>query len=114
MQINTLEKEGIVVLSLSGKLMGGPEAVAINDKMHELIESGRKKIVIDMKDLEWMNSSGLGIFIGAVTTLKNNNGDLAMINIPERIHQLLRMTRLINVFTILNSLDEAVAALKNK
>ncbi len=111
MQIDVQETEGIVVLTLTGKLMGGPEAGEVNDKIHELIGAGKRKIVIDMQGLEWMNSSGLGIFIGAVNTLKNNGGELVMIHVPQRIMQLLRMTRLLQVFSIKDSLEEAKKAL---
>ncbi len=112
MQISSEEINGIVVLKLAGKIMGGPEAGQVNDKIHELIEAGKQKMIIDMSGLELMNSSGLGIFISAVNTLKNSNGQLVMIHVPERILQLFKMTRLINVFNIADDLDQAFDALK--
>ena len=108
MQINTQETNGIVVLKVVGKIMGGPEAGQLNDKIHELIEAGKQKLIIDMSKLELMNSSGLGIFIGAVNTLKNNNGQLVMIHVPPRIQQLFKMTRLSSVFNIADDLDQAL------
>lgn len=111
MQINMSEKDDVVVLALQGKILGGPEAGAINDKIHENIEKGKKKIVIDMQGLELMNSSGLGILIAAVTTLKNNNGNLALAHVPERIEHLLKITRLLEVFKMFDSVEDAVAYL---
>ncbi len=112
MQINAQEIDGIVVLQVAGKIMGGPEAGQVNDKIHELIETGKKKLIIDMQKLELMNSSGLGIFIGAVNTLKSNEGQLVMANVPERILQLFKMTRLTSIFTIADSLEQAINILK--
>ncbi len=112
MQINAEEINGIVVLKLAGKIMGGPEAGQVNDKIHELIEAGKQKLIIDMGGLELMNSSGLGIFISAVNTLKNSNGQMVMIHVPDRINQLFKMTRLISVFNIAEDLNQALDALK--
>ncbi len=108
MEISISEHNGARVLMLKGKILGGPEAGAINDKIHELIAKGEKKIVIDMHELDLMNSSGLGILIAAVTTLKNNGGQMALLRVPERIRHLLKITRLNNVFQQFDSLEEAV------
>ncbi len=96
------------ILSLSGKIMGGPEAGQINDAINELIDKGKKKFIIDLAKTEWMNSSGLGILIGAITTLKNNNGKLVLIHVSDRIMNLLRITKLASVFEIADSLDDAI------
>ena len=93
MSINVNEQNGIVVISLAGKIMGGPEAGQINDQINTLIDQDKKKIVIDLQEVEWMNSSGLGILIGAITTLKNNEGKLVLINVSDRIENLLKITK---------------------
>ncbi len=108
MEITVSENNGVQILMLKGKILGGPEAGAINDKIHDLIAQGKTKIIIDMQELDLMNSSGLGILIAAVTTLKNNGGRLALLRVPERIQHLLKITRLNNVFSQFESLDEAV------
>jgi len=108
MSIQVSEKKGIVILQLSGKIMGGPEAGEINNQINNLIDQGKIKIVIDMKDVEWVNSSGLGILIGAITTLKNNNGLLSLINISDRVDNLLRITKLQALFNIYPDLNSAI------
>jgi anti-sigma B factor antagonist len=107
MNYTIVEQEGIIILSLSGKIMGGPEASEINGKINQLIDDGKLKIVIDLKEVEWMNSSGLGILIDAVTVLKNNNGTLRLVNVSERIKNLLKITKLNTVFDIRDSMNEA-------
>jgi len=91
--------------------MGGPEATQINDQIHALIDQDKKKLIIDLKDVEWMNSSGLGILIGAITTLKNNGGQLALIHVSERIQNLLRITKLQDVFPVYPDEESAFSAL---
>ncbi len=108
MEITITENNGVQVLGLKGKILGGPEAGAIKDTMHELISNNKKKILIDMRELDLMNSSGLGILIAAVTTLKNNGGKLALVHVPERIRHLLKITRLNSVFAQFDTLNEAL------
>jgi anti-sigma B factor antagonist len=111
MSIKVSETNGKVVIALSGKIMGGPEAGQINDKINALIDEEKKKIIIDLQEVEWMNSSGLGILIGAIQTLKNNGGQLVLINVSDRIENLLKITKLISVFTIKPDLESAVNVL---
>ena len=111
MDLSTSEKKGITILHLSGKIMGGPEATQINDKINQLIDGDHKKIIIDLVNVDWMNSSGLGILIGAVTVLKNNNGILCLINVSDRIKNLLKITKLNTVFEIYDNFDEAATAI---
>ncbi len=112
--MNLKEKDinGIVMLELSGKVMGGPDANLLSEKLHELVDKKKTKIVADLGKVSWMNSSGLGILIGGLTTMRNNNGDLKLINVTERIKSLLIITKLITIFETFESLDEAVDSFK--
>lgn len=110
MTLKEKEQGGIVILELAGKIMGGPDATLLNEKLHELIDSGKSKVIADLSKVSWMNSSGLGILIGGLTTMRNNQGDLKLANVTERIQSLLIITKLITVFETFNSLDEAVAS----
>ena len=110
MTLKEKEQGGIVILELAGKIMGGPDATLLNEKLHELIDTGKTKVVADLSKVSWMNSSGLGILIGGLTTMRNNQGDLKLANVTERIQSLLIITKLITVFETFNSLDEAVAS----
>ena len=111
MNYTIVEQDDVVVLSLSGKIMGGPEASEINGKINQLIDDGKLRILIDLKEVEWMNSSGLGILIDAVTVLKNNNGALRLVNVSDRIKNLLKITKLDTVFDIRDSMDDAKESL---
>ena len=113
MNYSVSEQDDIVVMSLNGKIMGGPEATEINEKFNQLIDDNKLKMVIDLDNVEWMNSSGLGILIGAVSLFRKNNGQLRIINVSERIQNLLKITKLAGIFESSNSLEEAISPFKN-
>ena len=113
MNYSVSEKDDIVIISLAGKIMGGPEATEINEKFNQLIDGKKLRVVIDLKEVEWMNSSGLGILIGAVSLFKNNNGQLRIINVSERIQNLLKITKLAGIFETSNSLEDAISSFNN-
>ena len=101
--------KGVVVLELSGKIMGGEETTMFHGKLHEYIQAGKRQFVIDLKNVEWMNSVGLGMLISALTTVKNAKGRLVLANITN-IESILTMTRLITVF---EHFDSQASALKS-
>ncbi len=110
MKMKQTEQNNIVILKLSGKIMGGPDAALLNEKLYELIEAGKTNIIADLRKVDWMNSSGLGILIGGLTTMRNNSGNLKLVNITERIKRLMMITKLLTVFETFDSIDEAVAS----
>lgn len=111
MSHSSTEQNAVTIITLSGKIMGGPEAGEINDEIHELIDRGKHKIIIDLQQVEWMNSSGLGILISAITTLKNNNGSMALVHVSDRIMNLLKITKLKDVFAIYDDVESALTVL---
>lgn len=100
---------GVIVLNLSGKIMGGEETTMFHGKLHEYIRAGKKSFVIDLDQVEWMNSVGLGMLISALTTAKDAEGRLVLANITN-IESILAMTRLITVFEHFDSRDKALAS----
>ena len=112
MKMTESESAGVVILELSGKIMGGPDATLLNDKLHELIEAGKIKIIANLKGVNWMNSSGLGILIGGLTTMRNSGGDLKLANITDRIQSLLMITKLLTVFESFDTIDQAIESFR--
>ncbi len=112
MTLKQKEVNDVVVLELSGKVMGGPDANVLSEKLHQLVDQNKTKVVADLGKVSWMNSSGLGILIGGLTTMRNNNGDLKLANVTERIKSLLIITKLITIFETFDSVDAAVASFK--
>ncbi|MFH1700427.1 MAG: STAS domain-containing protein [Candidatus Zixiibacteriota bacterium] len=108
MKLNHFEKNGIVVIEPKGKIMGGPESTALHDLLHDLIEQKKTNVVIDLGKVDWMNSTGLGLMISGLTTLRKSDGELRLANVTEKIQSLLTITKLITVFKSFDSVDEAV------
>ena len=103
-------KDGVAILALKGKLMGGPESTGLHDRVHGLIDDGINQVVVDMAKAKWMNSSGLGALMASLTTLRNAGGDLKLANVSKKIESLLLITKLMYVFETYNSVDRAVAS----
>jgi len=112
MKLTSREIKDVVVLEPKGKIMGGPDATMLHDQLHDFIDQNKKKVVIDLGKVDWMNSTGLGILISGLTTLRNNGGELKLANVTDKIQSLLTITKLITVFECFNSVDEAVASFK--
>jgi len=110
MTLNEERIGDVVILTLSGKLMGGPDAGALITKLHELVEAKNTKVVANIAELNWMNSSGLGILIGGLNTMRNNRGDLKLAEVPARIQSLLTITKLHTIIEVYDSVDAAVAS----
>jgi len=108
MKLTSREENDIVVLEPKGKIMGGPDATILHDQLHEFIDRDRKKVVIDLAKVEWMNSTGLGILISGLTTLRNNGGELKLARVTEKIESLLTITKLITVFDSYDSVEDAL------
>jgi len=112
MNLKEKEIDGVVVLELSGKVMGGPDANLLSEKLHELVDQKKTKVVADLSKVSWMNSSGLGILIGGLTTMRNNKGDLKLVNVTDRIKSLLIITKLITIFETFESIEDAITSFK--
>ncbi len=110
MQIKHVTNGDVAVLHLQGKIMGGPDATSLHEKLHQLIETGTRSVVIDLRDVDWMNSSGLGILIGGLSAIRKSGGDLRLASVTEKIEEVLRITKLDRVFDVYGSTDEAVTS----
>lgn len=102
------ERYNCIVIEFSGNLMGGPDASKFNDDLHDLIDEGKKEVIADLSSVKFMNSSGLGILIGGLTTMRNAGGDLRIAGADKRIESLLMVTKLVTVFNSYRTVDAAV------
>ena len=107
MKIKTSEKYEAVVIELKGNVMGGDDTKNFNELLHKLIEEDKKQIIVDLSSVKFMNSSGLGMLIGGLTTIKKANGQLKLACVTEKIESLLIITKLITIFESFDSVDEA-------
>ena len=110
MQIDLTDRDGVAVAALSGDAMGGPDGTVLLDKLHALRAAGTTRVVVDLGGVAHMNSSGLGMLIGALTSSRNAGGDLRLAAVPGRVQTLLSVTRLGDVFETFDTAEAAVAS----
>jgi anti-sigma B factor antagonist len=108
MKIKVTERYEAVILELKGNVMGGEDTKDFNDLLHKLIDDGKKNIIIDLADVKFMNSSGLGMLIGGLTTMKKANGHLKLARVTDKIESLLIITKLITIFEFYENVDLAI------
>jgi anti-sigma B factor antagonist len=112
MAIKERMQDDIAILELKGKLMGGSETLAVHEKVKELIDKDVKKVVIDLGKVSWMNSTGLGALMGAMTSLRNADGELKLSRVTEKVKSLFMVTKLITIFDTFETEEEAIDAFK--
>ena len=100
----------VYILRLSGQLMGGPDADAVRDTVLAILNEGFKKILVDLKDVSWVNSTGLGILMSNHVTATNNGAALRLMRVSRRIDSIFMVTRLNTVFQVYNTEEEALAS----
>ena len=100
----------VMVLHLSGKIMGGPDHEKFQTEIKDLISQGHVDILLNMSKVNWVNSTGLGILVSAYHTLKKNGGQLKICEVSDRIDNILNVTQLKLVFETFETCDEALAS----
>lgn len=108
MKLSVRKTDSVAILDVSGKLMGGPDADVFKEAIRNLLDEGYKNVVINMSQVPFINSTGLGILISAYTTLRKEDGILKLTNVTERIDSLLMITKLGTIFETYSSEDKAV------
>jgi anti-sigma B factor antagonist len=111
MQISERQVGDVTVLDLSGKLTLTDSAGRLKDKVNSLIFQGNKKVILNLGELSYMDSSGLGEIVACHTTVSRGGGKIGLANIGGRIKDLLVMTKLLTVFDCYDTEQEAVGAM---
>jgi anti-sigma B factor antagonist len=112
MKCNTKQVDDVLVIEIEGEIMGGADSESFRNIIYEAIEEDKVFIVADLKNATWMNSSGLGMLISGLTTLRSSGGDLRLTNLSEKVRRPLEITKLESVFLTYNSVEEAVMSYK--
>ncbi len=110
MNFSTTEHSGVTVIAIEGNLMGGPDATTLHDKLVELIDAKATRVVLDLRGVSIINSSGLGMLIKGASTLKEAGGALTLAGASEKILELIRITKLTGVLQTYRTVADAVAS----
>jgi len=101
----------VQVLVLNGKLTIGEGEFALRSAVHQALNSGAQRIVLDLRGVTAIDASGVGELVSAHTTVTNRGGRVVLANLPTRINEVMVITQLITVFDVYDSVDAAVRAL---
>ncbi len=110
--IASREVDGVTVLDLSGRITLGEGSVQLRDAIRGLISKGQKSILLNLAEVNYIDSSGLGELVSAFTTAKNQQADVKLLNLTKKVHDLLQLTKLYTVFDIKDDEASAIASFK--
>jgi anti-sigma B factor antagonist len=108
MQISERVLGDVMMLDLKGKITLGEGDELLKDKVNSLVNQGHRKIILNLADVPYLDSAGLGEVVRAYTTVSRQGGNLKLLNLTKRITDLLAITKLLTVFETFDSEDEAV------
>src|SRR5438046_9922949 len=107
MKASTRQVDGITVVDLSGRITLGEGSVVLRDTVRDLLAKGEKKLLLNLGEVTYIDSSGIGELVSAFTTVRNQGGELKLLNLTKKVHDLLQITKLYTVFDVKD--DEAAA-----
>ena len=110
MKANTRQVDGVTIVDLSGRITLGEGSVILRDTVRDLVGKGNKKILLNLVDFNYIDSSGIGELVSAFTTVRNQGGELKLLNLTKKVHDLLQITKLYTVFDVK---DDETAAIKS-
>ena len=110
MKANSRQVDGVTVVDLSGRIILGEPTSTLREMFRDMIGRGQKKILLNLADVNYIDSSGLGTLVSVYTTLTSQQGQLKLVNLTKRVHDLLQLTKLLTVFEVF---DNEAAAVKS-
>ena len=102
----------VTILDLSGKITIGEGSVQLREAVRKMLDDGKKKLLLNLGDVSYVDSSGIGELVSSYTTTNNNGGQLKLLNQTKKIHDLLTITKLLTVFETFDNENTAVASFK--
>lgn len=108
--ITKRQADGVTIVDLAGKIALGETNQQLHESIRQIVQDGNKNVVLNLTNVSMIDSSGLGELVGSYATLEKNGGTLKLANIPERLLELMTITKLYTVFDIFGSEAEAVAS----
>jgi anti-sigma B factor antagonist len=108
MEMKEQIKDDILIVKLEGELLGGSEGKLFQDRLYQAIRDGQVNMIVDMEGIKWMNSSGLGIIMAGLSTLRGSGGDLRLAGMSERVRRPIEVTRLDSVIMMYKSVEDAI------
>jgi len=112
MKVATRQVDGVTILDLSGRITLGEGSVTLRDAVHDVLAKGSKKILLNLDEISYIDSSGIGELVSGFTSVRNAGGELKLLNLTKKVHDLLQITKLYTVFDIWDNEASAISAYK--
>jgi anti-sigma B factor antagonist len=113
MQIAEREVGAVTILDLSGKITLGEGDTLLKDKLHSLLHRGKKSVLLNLGEVSYVDSAGLGALVSAYTTVTREGGSLKLVNVTKKLQDLLSITKLLTVFESFDAEAEALRSYKS-
>jgi len=112
MKASNRQVNGVVIVDMSGRITLGEGSVVLKDAVRDLLGKGEKKILLNLGDVTYIDSSGIGELVSAFTSTRNQQGNLKLLKLTKKVHDLLQITKLYTVFEIYDDEAAAIASFK--
>jgi len=112
LKTTTRQVDGVNIVDCNGRITLGEGSVVLRDTVKDLLGKGQKKILLNLDDVNYIDSSGIGELVSAYTTVKNQGGELKLLNLTKKVHDLLQITKLYTVFDVKDDEASAVKAFR--
>jgi anti-sigma B factor antagonist len=110
MKVAIRQVDGITILDLSGRITLGEGSITLRDSVRDVLAKGSKKILLNLGQITYIDSSGIGELVSAFTSVKNGGGELKLLNLTQKVHDLLQITKLYTVFDVWDNEASAITA----
>lgn len=110
MKIESRTVGEVTILDCSGKITLGEGTMTVRNTVREVLKNGGKKIILNLGDVSYIDSSGIGELVSTYTTVVNQGGKLKLLNLTKKIHELLQITKLLTVFQVFEDENAAIAS----
>ena len=100
LKIDTREVAHVSILDIDGRIVLGDEIHTLRDAVRNLVKQDKKKIILNLANVDYIDSSGVGELVGSFTTVRNAGGELKLMNLTQKVHDVLHVTKLYTVFDI--------------
>jgi anti-sigma B factor antagonist len=104
--------DDVVILDLSGRITIGEGTLILRDQIKRLLAAGDRKFLLNLADVDYIDSSGLGELVTSFTAVRNSEGQLKLLNLTRRVQDLLQITKLLTVFEAFNNETEALKSMR--
>lgn len=112
MKASSRQVNGVTVIDLSGRITLGEGSVVLRDTIRDAVAAGNKKILLNLGDVTYIDSSGIGELVSGFTSVRNQGGELKLLNLTKKVHDLLQITKLYTVFDVKDDEATAIASFK--